>query len=83
MAGISAILRSTIVAKPLLCSIAAIIGYGDGNVIQHRPARFAAYSVAAWFKTRENALLTMRVSDLIQRRPQRGHLDEATKPAIR
>jgi hypothetical protein len=36
----------------------------------------AAQPVASWFETRGvAALLTMRISDLILRRPQRGRLE--------
>ena len=35
-----------------------------------------AYSMASWFETRGvAALLTMRIYDLILRRPQRGRLE--------
>jgi hypothetical protein len=44
----------------------------------------AAAPVASWFETREDALLTMRVSDLILRSPPSAGVskDEATEAEI-
>jgi hypothetical protein len=42
-----------------------------------------AYAVASWFETREDALLTMRVSDLILRSIANGSRESAPDDRLR